>query len=62
MKIKVFLIAFTVIASVSASGVQAQNRHAAAIRQIDAFARSVDSITDRRKEPDLVFADTAADC
>lgn len=61
MKIKFFLVISVFIAAVSASGVHAQNRQKAAVRQIETYARSIERVTARRKEPDMVFADIAAD-
>lgn len=43
----------------TATSVLAQTKNTATIKQIDAYARSIDKITDRRKEPDIVIADVS---
>lgn len=47
-----------IAASFGVTAVRAQ-KSAAAIRQIDIYARSLDRLTRRHPEPDLVFANTA---
>ena len=47
------------ILTASAVSVSAQTKNIAAVTQIDAYARSIDRIANRRKEPDIVIADVS---
>jgi hypothetical protein len=53
------LLVSTLFLLVSAVSVLPQTKRTATIKQINQYVSSIDEITDRKKEPDLVVADTS---
>src|SRR4051812_560781 len=52
-------LASMLLISVAAASIAAQKQPASAVKQIDVLARSIEREKDRRKEPDVVIADTS---
>jgi hypothetical protein len=52
------IFSFVILIAASTS-VFAQTKNTSAVTQIESYARSIDKITNRRKEPDLVIADVS---